>query len=52
MLALASSGVIWLVFDVVTARWVAVVAGAVAVVVFAAIWFLLPLTARDRGAVE
>lgn len=45
-LALTTSGVVWLVFDVVTTRTAAVIAGGLAVVFFAVVWAVLPLGAR------
>ena len=47
-LALTTSGVVWLVFDVVTDRTVASVAGVVALVFFGTLWALLPLL-RKQG---
>jgi uncharacterized protein DUF6328 len=41
-LALTTSGVVWLVFDVVTDRAVASAAGAVSLLYFAALWGLVP----------
>ncbi len=49
-LALTTSGVIWLVFDVVTSRLFASIAGAVALAFFAGLWALVPLLHRnDNG---
>jgi hypothetical protein len=47
-LALTTSGVVWLVFDVVTSRVAANVAGSVAVVFFTIMWAGLPLAWRSR----
>jgi hypothetical protein len=49
-LALTTSGVIWLVFDVVTDRTFASVAGLVALVFFATLWAVLPLLHRSDNA--
>ena len=48
MLALTTSGMVWLVFDVVTSRLVAVLAGAAALAFFAWLWLALPLLSRRR----
>jgi hypothetical protein len=44
-LALTTSGVVWLVFDLVTDRTLASVAGVVSLVFFALLWVALPLRA-------
>lgn len=46
LLALTMSGVVWLVFDVVLSRTVALVAGGLGVVFFAALWGAFPLFRR------
>lgn len=48
LLAAATTGVVWLVFDVVSTRPAAVLAAAVALASFAALWWLLPVTAGRR----
>jgi hypothetical protein len=45
-LAVTTSGVVWLVFDLVTVRTLAMVASAVALVYFATLWAALPLVRR------
>ncbi len=47
-LALTTSGVVWLVFDLVVGRLPAHVAGAVAVAFFASLWLAFPLLRRTR----
>ncbi len=47
-LALTTSGVIWLVFDLVTTRTLAHVAGAVSLVFFGLLWAVYPAVSR-RG---
>jgi hypothetical protein len=47
-LALTMSGVVWLVFDVVTGRTASITAGVVALVFFAALWAVFPLTKRSK----
>jgi Family of unknown function (DUF6328) len=44
-LALTTSGVVWLVFDLVTDRTLASIAGLVSLVFFAALWAVVPLRA-------
>ena len=44
-LALTTSGVVWLVFDLVIDRTIATVAGIVSLVFFAVLWFAVPLFA-------
>jgi hypothetical protein len=44
-LALTTSGVVWLVFDLVTDRTLASVAGVVSLVFFALLWVAVPLKA-------
>lgn len=44
-LALTTSGVVWLVFDVVIGRREASIAGAVSLVFFAVLWVVVPLRA-------
>ena len=44
-LALTTSGVVWLVFDLVTNRTLASVAGLLALVFFAGLWAVVPLRA-------
>ncbi len=46
-LALTMSGVVWLVFDVVTNRTFSVTAGVVALVFFAALWAVFPFAKRS-----
>jgi hypothetical protein len=46
-LAITTSGVVWLVFDVVTDRLFASIAGIVALCFFASIWALIPLLHRQ-----
>ena len=50
MLALTTSGVIWLVFDVVVERWLASVAGVVSLVLFALLWVGVPMRAAGDPA--
>jgi hypothetical protein len=45
-LALTMAGVVWLVFDVVISRQLAVVAGVVALAFFAVLWAVVPLVKR------
>lgn len=45
----ALTGVTWLLFDVVVLRWVGLLAGAVAVVLFVTIWWVVPVVAHRRG---
>jgi Family of unknown function (DUF6328) len=47
-LALTMSGVVWLVFDVVTGRTASVIAGVVALVFFASLWAAFPLVKRSE----
>jgi hypothetical protein len=47
-LALTTSGVVWLVFDIVTNRPLAHVAGGISLVFFATLWAGVPLRARGR----
>ena len=47
-LAMTTSGVVWLVFDLVTNRTLAHIAGGVSLVFFAALWAGTPLVARRR----
>jgi hypothetical protein len=48
-LALTTSGVVWLVFDLVTNRPLATAAGALSLLFFAALWAALPiLVGRER----
>jgi Family of unknown function (DUF6328) len=51
-LAVTTSGVVWLVFDLVTDRTVATVAGAISLVFFAGLWAALPLLARRREELQ
>jgi hypothetical protein len=44
-LAFTTSGVVWLVFDLVTDRALASVAGAASLVFFATLWVVVPLRA-------
>jgi hypothetical protein len=44
-LALTTSGVVWLVFDLVTNRGFAAVAGVVSLIFFATLWAVVPLRA-------
>jgi thiosulfate reductase cytochrome b subunit len=46
-LALTTSGVVWLVFDLVTNRVAADVAGALSLVFFTMLWAVFPLTNRS-----
>ncbi|MGN6131331.1 MAG: DUF6328 family protein [Nocardioidaceae bacterium] len=48
-LALTTSGVVWLVFDLVVGRGPAHVAGALAVAFFALLWAGYPLSRREGG---
>jgi hypothetical protein len=47
-LAMTTSGVVWLVFDLVTNRTLAHVAGGTSLVFFAILWAGVPLVARRR----
>ena len=47
-LALTISGVVWLIFDVVTARTTAFLAGGAALLFFGILWAGLPTVARNR----
>src|SRR3954449_6274385 len=49
-LALTTSGVVWLVFDLVTDRTLAWVAGLVALLFFAVLWVVIPLLRAPRVA--
>lgn len=49
VLAVTTSGILFLVFDLVVDRTLAATAGAVAAGVFAGLWVLFPLTARAAG---
>ena len=51
LLALTSSGVIWLVFDIVVGRSAAMVAGAVSLAFFALLWAGVPVLGRRMGDV-
>jgi hypothetical protein len=44
-LALTTSGVVWLVFDLVTDRWLASVAGILSLLFFTGLWAVVPLRA-------
>jgi thiosulfate reductase cytochrome b subunit len=44
-LALTTSGVVWLVFDLVTDRTLATIAGALSLLFFGVLWLLVPLRA-------
>ena len=46
MLGLTIAGVVWLVFDVVVGRPVSLVAGGVALLFLALLWFVYPLAKR------
>jgi hypothetical protein len=46
-LALAMTGTVLLLGEVILGGWPAIVVGAAAFVVFATLWFVLPLTTRD-----
>jgi thiosulfate reductase cytochrome b subunit len=46
-LALTTSGVVWLVFDLVTNRVAAYVSGAVSLVFFAVLWAAVPLATKN-----
>ena len=48
-LALTTSGVVWLVFDLVTDRVVAGVAGLVSMAFFTSLWGALPVISRRRS---
>ena len=48
-LALTTSGILFLVVDVVTGRTWAAVAALLAVLVFGGLWFVVPMTARREG---
>jgi hypothetical protein len=47
-LAVTTSGVVWLVFDLVIGRTLASIAGAISLLFFAGLWAALPLLARRR----
>jgi hypothetical protein len=47
-LAMTTSGVVWLVFDIVTNRALAHAAGSISMVFFATLWAGVPLLARRR----
>jgi hypothetical protein len=47
-LAATTSGVVWLVFDLVTNRALATIAGSVSLLFFAVLWALVPMVARRR----
>jgi Family of unknown function (DUF6328) len=49
-LMLASSGALWLIFDVVTNRLVAGVVVAVALALFTTLWWGVPLSQRRKGS--
>ncbi len=49
-LALTTSGVVWLVFDLVTGRTLALVAGVVSLVFFAVLWAGVPSRAARPGS--
>jgi len=49
-LMLASSGALWLIFDVVTNRFAASVVVAVALVLFTTLWWGVPLRQRRQGS--
>jgi hypothetical protein len=49
-LALTTSGVVWLVFDLVTDRTLALVAGLVSLVFFGGLWAVVPTRARLAGS--
>ncbi len=46
VLALTTSGVVWLVFDVVISRTTALVTGGVALVFFTLLWWVIPVAKR------
>jgi hypothetical protein len=48
-LALTTSGVVWLVFDLVTSRTLAHVAGALSLIFFTMVWVAYPLGHREDG---
>jgi len=48
-LAATTSGVVWLVFDLVTNRTMAAAATALAVLFFAILWVILPMVAKGRA---
>jgi hypothetical protein len=48
-LALTTSGVVWLVFDLVTDRTLAGIAGVIALLFFATVWAVVPLRAPRVG---
>ncbi|QWZ06712.1 sodium:proton antiporter [Nocardioides panacis] len=48
-LALTTSGMVWLVFDLVTNRATATVAGTLSLVFFGVLWVALPLTSARRA---
>jgi hypothetical protein len=48
-LMLASSGALWLIFDVVTSRLTACVVVAVALALFTTLWWGVPLSQRRQG---
>ncbi|MCK9877040.1 DUF6328 family protein [Frankia sp. Ag45/Mut15] len=49
LLALALSGVVALIFDVVEGRTAAIIAGAMALVLLVVLWAVVPLAVRLRG---
>jgi sulfur transfer protein SufE len=51
-LALTTSGMVWLVFDLVTDRTLAAVAGAVSLLFFTTLWLLVPLWAPRSEQME
>jgi len=52
VLAFTISGVLWLVFDVVVGRWASSIAGPVALVFFAGLWWAVPTVANHRDTAQ
>ncbi len=48
-LAVTTSGVVWLVFDLVTNRVAASVSGVISLVFFAGVWAVIPLVRAPRS---
>ncbi len=49
MLGATTSGVVWLVFDVVTTRVAATAAGGISLLVFTMLWIVVPVQSRRLG---
>lgn len=52
VLAVTISGVLWLVFDVVIGRLASSIAGILALVFFAGLWWLVPTVANQRDTTQ